>query len=88
MKFTGSTEEFIYLDTIDHNSCEVLQQKVKSSLTVLWFKSDENILKIDGEEVAFQKDQIVFLTEFHHLEPVKIGAIRILQSFLLLCTGS
>ncbi len=79
MKFTSSTEEFIYLDTIDHTSCEVLQQKVKSSLTVLWFKSDENILRIDGEEVAFQKDQIVFLTEFHHLEPVKIGPIRILR---------
>ena len=79
MKFTGSTEEFIYLDTIDHTSCEVLQQKVKSSLTVLWFKSDENILKIDGEEVTFQKDQIVFLTEFHHLEPVKIGMIRVLR---------
>ncbi|SHI33149.1 helix-turn-helix domain-containing protein [Aquimarina spongiae] len=79
MKFTGSTEEFIYLDTIDHTSCEVLKQKVKSSLTVLWFKSDENILRIDGEEVAFQKDQIVFLTEFHHLEPVKIVTIRVLR---------
>ena len=33
MKFTGSTEEFIYLDTIDHTSCEVLKQKVKSFIT-------------------------------------------------------
>ncbi len=79
MKFTGITEEFIYLDTIDITTCEVLNQVEKSALTVLWSKSDENILNIDGQEVAFQKDQIVFLTEFHHLKPIKIDKIRMLR---------
>ncbi|MCK8520685.1 AraC family transcriptional regulator [Aquimarina sp. D1M17] len=79
MKFTGISEEFIYLETINITTCEVLKQVEKSALTVLWSKSDENILNIDGQEVAFKKDQIVFLTEFHHLKPIKIDKVRMLR---------
>lgn len=79
MKFTGSTNEYIDLRIIDFNSCQVLQERLESSLTVLWFQSDNNILFIDGKEEHFAKNQIVFLTEFHRVTAKHIGEIRFLR---------
>ncbi|MDY8138359.1 AraC family transcriptional regulator [Aquimarina sp. 2201CG5-10] len=79
MKFTGRAQEYIYLNTIDHTSCSVLSDTIENTLTVLWFESNENILNIDGKDIAFQKNEIVFLTEFHQLKPIRIGNIRLLR---------
>jgi len=79
MKFIGHTEEYLFLETIDSRSCDILKEHIESSLTILWFQSDTNILIIDGKEEVFSKNQIVFLTEFHQIVPKKIGEIRILR---------
>ncbi len=76
MKFKGKTNDFINLETINHTSCSVLQEVVEGSLTILWFQSEFNMLLIDGKEQRFTKNQIVFLTEFHHVVPKCIGEIR------------
>ncbi|WP_103865186.1 AraC family transcriptional regulator [Aquimarina sp. I32.4] len=79
MKFIGRTQEFIYLNTIDRKSCNVLKESVESSLTILWFQSDNTRILIDGQELVFHKNDIVFLTEFHTVVPIEIGEIRILR---------
>ncbi|WP_108868176.1 helix-turn-helix domain-containing protein [Aquimarina aquimarini] len=79
MKFIGRTQEFIYLNTIDKKSCNVLKESVESSLTILWFQSDNTRILIDGQELVFHKNDIVFLTEFHTVVPIEIGEIRILR---------
>lgn len=79
MKFTGHTQEYIYLNTITSQNCSVLQESIESSLTILWFQSNKNIISIDGKEEVFTQNQIVFLTEFHKVIPKKIGTIRVLR---------
>ncbi|MCK0189184.1 helix-turn-helix domain-containing protein [Arenibacter sp. F20364] len=79
MKFIGNTEEYLFLKTIDGQSCDVLTEHIESSLTILWFQAENNILIIDGKEEVFSKDQIVFLTEFHQIVPKKIGETRFLR---------
>ncbi len=79
MEFIGHTEEYLFLESIDGHSCDLLKEHIESSLTILWFQSDTNILIIDGKEEVFYKNQIIFLTEFHQIVPKKIGEIRFLR---------
>jgi len=79
MKFIGRNQEYIYLETIASKSCNILKETIESSLTVLWFQSDNNIINIDGKDLFFNKNQIVFLTEFHTVTPIRIGEIRMLR---------
>lgn len=79
MKFLGNTDEYLQLQTLDTNSCMVLKESIESSLSVLWFTSDDNELIIDGKEYIFSKNQIIFLTEFHQVDIKKIDDIRFLR---------
>ncbi|WP_152286860.1 helix-turn-helix domain-containing protein [Flavicella marina] len=79
MKFTGTTNEYLHLEEITSNNCKILKEVVESSLTVLWFQSNQNELKIDGIKYSFDKNQILYLTEFHKIEVLSIGEIRFLR---------
>jgi len=79
MKFLGNTKEYLQLQTLEKQNCDVFNDIIESSLTVLWFESDTNELIIDGQEYVFTKNQIVFLTEFHKVAVKSIGKIRFLR---------
>lgn len=79
MKFIGGTNEFLHLEVLQSNNCFVLKEQVESSLTILWFQSDNNILTIDGKLYNINKNQILFLTEFHKIEVQDIQEIRFLR---------
>lgn len=79
MKFLGNTEEYLHLEVLTSEKCSVLKEVIESSLTILWFQDEDNLLKIDGKEYHFKKNQILFLTEFHKVEVGKIGTIRFLR---------
>ena len=79
MKFIGNTEEYLQLQTLEKQNCDVFKNVIEGSLTVLWFESDFNKLVIDGKEYTFTKNQIVFLTEFHNVTVKSIDKIRFLR---------
>lgn len=79
MKFTGSAEELLHLEHVDHTNCNVLSETPESSLSVIWFYSNDNRLIIDGVEHCFHKNQVVFLTEFHQVEIRYVDQIRLLR---------
>ncbi len=79
MIFKGTTKEYIQLEIIDMQNCNILEESVLDSLAILWFKSDSNELIIDGKEQTFFKDQLVFLTEFHKIKIKSIGTTRFLR---------
>ena len=79
MKFQGNTNEYLHLKLITSKDCNILKEVVEGSLTILWFQSNNNQLKIDGQTYTFNKNQIIFLTEFHKVEVLKIGEIRFLR---------
>ncbi len=79
MQFKGKSGEFIVLEQITSKNCNVLKEIHEGSLTVLWFVSDNNKLTIDGVETSFQKNQIVFLTEFHNVEANSICNAKLVK---------
>jgi len=79
MKFLGNTDEYLQLQTLEKQNCDVFNDVIESSLTILWFESDFNELLIDGKKQIFDKNQIVFLTEFHKVTVNHIENIRFLR---------
>ena len=79
MKFTGKSSEYIHLQVLDSSTCHVLKEIIDSSLTILWFDSDDNILNVDGERLVFNTNDVIFLTEFHNVEVIQLKTARFLR---------
>lgn len=79
MLFLGKAREFLQLDTLCERSCRELQRKEEGALTILWFLKGSSRLEIDGKEVEFNPNQVVFLTEFHHVVPLQLGQVQLLR---------
>lgn len=79
MKFIGNTNEYLQLKTLEQCDCSVFGELVEGSLTILWFQGDANELVIDGKLYTFNKNQIVFLTEFHQVSVNHLESTRFLR---------
>jgi len=79
MKFLGTTNEYLQLQTLGEQNCSVFKETIEGSLSVLWFESDFNELIIDGQEYVFSKNEIVFLTEFHKVIVKKLNKVNFLR---------
>lgn len=79
MKITGRTNEFIELKELGVPDCGIFDNPEASSLTVIWFKEDNNQFIIDGKPYTFNKNQIVFLTEFHKVKVVRKEVSKFLR---------
>lgn len=79
MKIKGRTEEFIELKELSIPDCGIFDNPETSSLTILWFQTDNNEFVIDSKDYLFAKNQIVFLTEFHKVKVHKKGVIKFLR---------
>lgn len=79
MIYTGNTGEYLQLATVNSNNMEILTETKESSLSILWFKSGINELIIDGEQRIFEKDQVIYLTEFHRIKVIKLDKIYFLK---------
>ena len=79
MNFVGKNQEFFEIIEIDASNVEVIQASKKSELSLLWFTSDKNQLKIDSVSHVFNENDIISLTEFHIVEPVKFHKARLFR---------
>ncbi len=79
MKFLGQNNEYIELLTITKENCHILKKSRKSELSLLWFKSDGNRLKIDTVEYTFNTNDIVSLTDLHRIEVIEIKEVQLLR---------
>ncbi len=79
MKITGNTKEFIELTTLETSTCSIFREPEGSSLTVLWFRADNNEFIIDDKTYFFSKNQVIFLTEFHKVDAKQKGATNYLR---------
>lgn len=78
MIFKGGTQEYLRLEEVDSTNCFLLKEKIEGALTMVWFQ-DDCVLTVDGEDRAFCKNQLVFLTEFHQVVPKKISRVRMIR---------
>jgi AraC-like DNA-binding protein len=79
MQYNGETGEYFGLESIDHRNCDVLKMQTQDTLRLLWFTSDKNKVIIDGINYEFNKNEIVFLTQFHNLEIGFINTVNLLR---------
>lgn len=79
MKFIGNTKEYLHLQNLATDNCQILKESIESSLTILWMESGVNTFTIDGRKYNFEQNQIVFLTEFHKVKVESIEKIRFLR---------
>jgi AraC-like DNA-binding protein len=77
MKFQGTNEEYFKLKTIREN--EEIDVAKETELTLLWFMTDNNKLRIDAVEYTFNKYDIVCLTHFHKVEIIQLGEVKFLR---------
>ena len=79
MKIKGNTDEFIELTELDSGQCTIFNKPEPSSLTILWFQTNDYNFIIDGKNYSFTKNQIVFFTEFHKIEVTRKGTYKFLR---------
>lgn len=79
MKFEGKNQEYIEIIDIDSSNCHILKESKQSELSLLWFSSNDNQIKIDAVNHTFHTNDIVFLTEFHSIEIQQIRSLKLIR---------
>jgi len=79
MKYTGNTGEYFEIQEINDHNCVHLKETQPETLRLLWFTSDDNKIKIDGVPYIFDENEIITLTQFHHLEYEHITSVNLLR---------
>jgi len=79
MKYHGRTNEYFEVLDITQENCYRLKEMDDEQLSLLWFTTDDNVLVVDAVEHRWNANQVVCLTEFHHLEPKKISGLKLLR---------
>lgn len=79
MKYTGKTGEYFEIQEINDHNCLHLKETQPETLRLLWFTSDGNKVKIDGVPYIFNENELVTLTQFHHLEYEYINTVNLLR---------
>mgnify|MGYP000128779199 CR=1 FL=1 len=78
MMYQGPNQEQLFLLEITSQNCQLLEEKLPSFQTLVWFKSESKIV-IDGKEEIFQPNQILCLTEVNKVNVKSIGLARMVR---------
>ncbi len=78
MLYTGQINEFLRLDEVTSLNCHLLKEKISEGLSIIWTLEDL-VLKVDGVEKEFKANDILFLTEFHTIEILKIESVKLVR---------
>jgi len=79
MKYEGSNGEYFEVTDINQENSSLIALSRKSELSLVWFVSDDNVLKVDSVEWTFNHNDILFLTEFHKVEVSQINGLKLLR---------
>jgi AraC-like DNA-binding protein len=87
MIYKGPNEEYLEVRDVDRQQppsalagkWPQLRPTGNAELALLWFESEQQTLLIDTVSYTFQKNQVVFLTEFHHMQLQAVQQFRLLR---------
>lgn len=79
MKYVGENNEYFEVIDITAENSSILNSAKENELSLLWFNSDDNRLKIDSKEYTFKTNNILCLTEFHKIDVLKTDALKLLR---------
>lgn len=79
MKFIGKNNESIEVISINSNNYELLNNSRASELSLLWFKSAQNIINIDTVDYTVGKNELISFTEFNNLMAKQIESAVLIR---------
>lgn len=79
MIFTGKTAEYLLLDTISPENKQLIRETIQSGLSIVWGIQDGTHLKVDDVDCRLNKNQLLFLTEFHKTEVLEVSEVRLVR---------
>ena len=79
MEFRGNNQEYIQIININSDNRYLLNELRQSELSLLWFKSNNNQMKIDNVDYTFHKNELISLTEFHTVETTDTCEIQLIK---------
>jgi len=79
MEYKGKNGECFEVINVTQNNHEILKNSKENELSLLWFNSDNNKIKIDSIQHTFNVNEIVCITEFHELEIESINGLKLLK---------
>ncbi len=79
MDYKGKNGECFEAINITQNNCQILKSSKENELSLIWFNSDNNQIKIDSIHHTFSVNEIICITEFHKLEIENINGLKLLK---------
>lgn len=79
MRFIGTTNELLELRELGPADAALLAAPFPNGLRIIWNTGDELALRVDGQALRMERDQLLFLTEHHRVEPERIAACRFVR---------
>lgn len=79
MIYQGKQNEYFEIQNVDYNNYRKYRPIVSGALQLLWFLSDGNKLTIDGIPYTFNANQIISLSQHHHVQYDEISAMMMLR---------
>ena len=79
MKYKGNNGEYFEVIDITQKNCDIINSSRSSELSLLWFTTDNNQLKVDYVDHVFNKNDLTFITEFHKIKIEKIVGLKLLR---------
>jgi AraC-like DNA-binding protein len=79
MKYTGISEENLFITNVTSLNAYELTAFSKDGLLILWNMEEEMKLLIDGIEFNLSANQMIFLTEFNKITVKSVGQVRLIR---------
>lgn len=79
MKYEGKINQYIETNWLTIENKELIEKMNSSELVLVRFCSNNSQLKIDNKLYTFDKNQVVFLTEFHKVEFVSVSKAKFIK---------
>lgn len=76
MDFHGTNGEHLHLSESGRGEHEKASVGRTTELTLVWNTGPRLMLHADGRPIILECDQLLFLTEFHHVVPVEVKSCR------------
>lgn len=78
MIYTGQINEFIRLEEITPQNGELLKEKIKEGLSVIWAIEEVHLL-VDGVSTLLKENEIIFVTEYHNVTLIEVQKVRLVR---------
>ncbi|WP_449398629.1 helix-turn-helix domain-containing protein [Chryseobacterium wanjuense] len=79
MIFTNNLKETLQVYNLDQTKIDIVFNIQKTDMTFIWNTGDDMKIEVDKNLYTLQKNQIIFLTEFHKIDSLKLESARMVR---------